>query len=71
MTLHLILKTHHLVLTNNNGLDGELNFLGNDDLITNWEGINHLLVIRNSKNQVTGFEVNGERVMHLKFNKIE
>jgi len=30
-----------------------------------------LLIIRNSKKEITGFEVNSGRIMHLRFNKVE
>jgi hypothetical protein len=28
-------------------------------------------MIRNNKDKITGFEVNSDRIMHLRFNKIE
>ena len=52
--------------------DTELTLLGKNDLVSNYsDEMGHLLILRNNKNQVTGFDVNIERVMHLRFNKIE
>ena len=33
--------------------------------------MDHLMMIRDNKNNITGFEVNSGRIMHLRFNKIE
>jgi len=65
------LKDHHLVLANNRVGDTALVLVGNNHLISNLNSMNHLLVIRNNKNQVIGFEVNSDAIMHLRFNKIE
>lgn len=67
----IVLKNHQLTLTNNKYGDTQLTFLGKDDLQTNFWWMGHLKVMRNNKNQITGFEVNDGRIMHLRFNKIE
>ena len=65
------LKDHHLVLTNNKYSDTRLTLVGIDHLVNDFWWMNHLLVIRNSKKEITGFEVNSGRIMHLRFNKVE
>jgi CubicO group peptidase (beta-lactamase class C family) len=67
----IILKNHHLMLTNNKYEDAELTLTDNDHLVNDFWWMNHLTVIRNNKNEITGFEVNSGRIMHLLFNKIE
>lgn len=66
----IVLKNHQLLLTNAKYDDAKLTLLGNDHLQNeNW-WINHLVMLRNNKNAIKGFEVNSGRIMHLKFNKI-
>jgi CubicO group peptidase (beta-lactamase class C family) len=67
----IALKDHHLVLTNNKYSDTRLTVVGNDHLLSDFWWMNHLLIIRDSKKEITGFEVNSGRIMHLRFNKIE
>jgi hypothetical protein len=67
----IVLKNRDLMLTNNKYGDTQLTFLGKDDLQSNFWWMGHLKVTRNNKNQITGFEVNDGRIMHLRFNKIE
>ena len=65
------LKDHKLVLTNRKYNDSPLSLAGADHIISqNW-WMGHLLIMRNPKKQITGFEVNSGRVLHLQFNKIE
>ncbi|MEP6947942.1 MAG: serine hydrolase domain-containing protein [Ginsengibacter sp.] len=64
------LKDHHLLLTNNKYDDTPLTLVGADHLINDFWWMGHLKIIRNNKNDITGFEVNNGRVMHLKFNKL-
>ena len=65
------LKDHHLKLTNAKYSDTKLTLVGGDHLTSDYWWINHLLMIRDSKKNITGFEVNSGRIMHLKFNKIK
>ena len=67
----IMLKDHKLFLTNSKYNDVPLTLSGANHLLDDYWWINHLVVIRNDKNQITGFEVDGQRVMHLKFNKIK
>jgi hypothetical protein len=67
----IILKDQHLYLTNSKYKDTGLTLVGTDHLTDDFWWMNHLMVIRNKMNQITGFEVNSGRIMHLKFNKIE
>jgi len=67
----ITLKDHHLVLTNNKYSDTRITLVGDDHLLNDYWWMNHLLIIRNSKKEITGFEVNSGRIMHLKFNKVE
>jgi CubicO group peptidase (beta-lactamase class C family) len=65
----ITLKDHHLVLTNDKYNDSRLNLVGADHLTNDLWWMSHLKVIRNDKNDITGFEVNNGRIMHLRFNK--
>jgi CubicO group peptidase (beta-lactamase class C family) len=65
------LKDHHLMLTNDKYNDTQLNIINSDHLVGDYWWMNHLMMMRDSKNKITGFEVNSGRIMHLKFNKIE
>ena len=65
------LKDHRLMLTNDKYNDTKLTLAGPDHLLSDFWWMDHLVVVRNDKNAITGFEVNSGRVMHLKFNKIE
>lgn len=67
----IALKDHKLVLTNNKYNDTKLTLIGSDRLLSDFWWMNHLVVIRNNKKEITGFEVNSGRIMHLRFNKIE
>jgi CubicO group peptidase (beta-lactamase class C family) len=67
----IVLKDHHLFLTNSKYNDAKLALNGKDHLTdVNW-WINHLMMLRDNKNNIRGFEVNSGRIMHLRFNKIE
>ncbi|MEO8415362.1 MAG: serine hydrolase domain-containing protein [Ginsengibacter sp.] len=70
-TYGIALKNHHLVLTNDKYNDAPLALAGANDLFSDTWWMSHLKVLRNSKKQIKGFEVNSGRVMHLLFNKIE
>jgi len=67
----IILKDHQLVLTNDKYNDVNLKLAGTDDLFTDFWWMSHLQIARNNRKQITGFEVNSGRVMHLWFKKIE
>jgi hypothetical protein len=64
------LKDHHLLLTNNKYNDTRLTLVGTDHLLNDFWWMGHLKVIRDNKKDITGFEVNNGRIMHLKFNKL-
>jgi len=63
------LKDHRLSLSNAKYNDSPLTLYGSDHLTCDFWWMNHLHIIRNAKNQITGFELNGNRVMHLRFVK--
>ncbi|MEP7323056.1 MAG: serine hydrolase domain-containing protein [Saprospiraceae bacterium] len=67
----IILKDHHLILTNNKYNDIPLTLSGSDHLFSDYWWISHFKLIRNTKKEIDGFEVNSGRIMHLRFNKIE
>ncbi|HUZ59660.1 MAG TPA: hypothetical protein VMU83_12840 [Hanamia sp.] len=67
----IALKDHHLFLTNPKYNDAKLTLIGKDHLMDDDWWINHLMMLRDSKNNIIGFEVNSGRIMHLRFNKIE
>ncbi len=64
------LKDDHLFLSNAKYNDSPLTLYGEDHLTDEFYWMDHLHITRNTKNQITGFELNGNRVMHLKFVKI-
>ena len=67
----IIVKDHRLMLTNAKYNDTKLTLVGSEHLTSDYWWINHLLMTRDSKKNVTGFEVNSGRITHLKFNKIK
>lgn len=67
----IVLKDHQLLLTNVKYNDTKLNLVNSEHLTSDYWWINHLLMIRDSKKNITGFEVNSGRIMHLKFEKIK
>ena len=66
----IVLKDHQLMLTHAKYNDSKLTVVGNGHLTSGHWWLNHLVMIQDSKNNITGFEVNSGRIMHLKFNKI-
>jgi CubicO group peptidase (beta-lactamase class C family) len=67
----IVLKDHHLLLTNAKYNDVKLALITDDHLTNDNWWMNHLMLLRDAKNKITGFEANSGRIMHLKFNKIE
>ena len=67
----IIAKDGQLYLTNNKYSDTKLTLLGEDHLKDDFWWMSHLLITRDAKTKITGFEVNDGRVMHLKFVKIK
>jgi hypothetical protein len=67
----IVLKDHYLLLTNSKYNDVKLTLVAADHLVNDNWWMNHLLMIRDTKKNITGFEVNSGRIMHLKFNKIK
>ncbi|HLO82554.1 MAG TPA: serine hydrolase domain-containing protein [Chitinophagaceae bacterium] len=66
----IILKDHQLYLANPKYPDARLNLVGDDQMNCGVWWMNNLVVQRGKKKEVTGFEVNNGRVLHLKFKKI-
>ena len=66
----VVLKDHQLMLTNVKYNDTKLTIINNDHLKSDFWWMDHLMILRDKNNKVTGFEVNSGRIMHLKFNKI-
>jgi CubicO group peptidase (beta-lactamase class C family) len=67
----IVLNDHRLELTNSKYNNVKLTLVNKDHLINDYWWINHLLITRNSNGNITGFEINSDRIMHLRFNKIE
>ena len=67
----IMLKDHHLVLTNAKYNDVPLTLYGDNHLTNDFWWMNNLIILRNSKNKIDGFEVNSGRIQHLLFKKIE
>lgn len=65
------LQDHHLLLTNGKYQDTKLTLRGKDHLLTDLWWIKHLVILRDVKSKIIGFEVNNDRIMHLRFNKIK
>lgn len=70
-TYYIILKDKKLYLTNNKYTDAKINVLGDEHLTTDNWWMSHLLVKHDTSKKITGFEVHGGRVLHLKFQKIK
>ncbi|MBP6794480.1 MAG: hypothetical protein KA143_05480, partial [Saprospiraceae bacterium] len=64
------LKEKQLFLTHFKYNDTKITLVGKDHLLNDHWWINHLMITRDAKKNITGFEVNSGRIMHLKFNKI-
>jgi len=69
-TYNIEIKDHSLMLTNAKYSDTKITLIGSEHLMTNNWWISHLMVIRDKNNNVTGFEINCHRIMHLRFNKL-
>ncbi|HVW12627.1 MAG TPA: serine hydrolase domain-containing protein [Mucilaginibacter sp.] len=67
----IVLKDHHLVLTNAKYDDTPLKLYGDDLLHDNFWWMDNLSIVRNAQNKITGFEINSGRVMHVWFKKAE
>jgi hypothetical protein len=67
----IAVKNHHLVLTNNKYNNANLTQAGADHLLCEYWWMDHLVITRNSKKEITGFEINSGRIKHLRFNKID
>ena len=65
----IVLKDHHLILTNSKYNDTPLTLYGDNHLTDGFWWMDNLLILRNAKNQITGFEVNSGRIRHLLFKK--
>ena len=68
---NIFLKNHELYLGNIKYDDSKLMLTGSDHLDVNFWWMDHLVMLRDKKGQITGFEVNSGRVEHLKFNKVK
>jgi CubicO group peptidase (beta-lactamase class C family) len=68
-TYKIVLKDHQLYLINSKYNDTKLTLFGPDHLLNDTWYMKHLLVTRDKSKQITGFEVDSWRVMHLKFVK--
>jgi len=65
----IVLKDHHLVLANSKYNDTPLKLYGNNNLTDDFWWMDNLLILRNTKGQITGFEVNSGRIRHVLFKK--
>ena len=67
----IVLKDHQLMLTNAKYNDTKLTLVNTNHLTNDNWWMNHLVMLRDAKNNITGFEVNSGRIMHLRFDKIK
>lgn len=67
----IVLKDHQLWLTNAKYNDIRLSLTADDQLTDDYWFMDHLKIGKDSKNKISGFEVNSGRIRHLLFKKIE
>lgn len=67
----IVLKDHKLVLTNAKYNDSPLRLMGDNHLSDDFWWMDNLNVLRDSKNKITGFEINSGRIRHVLFKKVE
>lgn len=67
----IILKDHQLFLRHLKYDDERLTLVGEDQMTNSPWWMSNLLMQRDKNKEVIGFEVNGGRVLHLKFRKIK
>ncbi len=67
---HIVLIDHQLFLTNNLYADSKITLLGKDHLITDYDFLYHLHILKMDE-KIIGFELNNGEIMHLRFNKID
>lgn len=65
------IHNHQLMLSSNLYDDTPIWFDGNDNLFTDFWWMSHLQITRNKQHQITGFEMNSSRVLHLVFTKMK
>ena len=67
---NIVLKDHQLVLTSIKYNDIPLTFEGTDHLFNNFWAMYHIMMRRNAGGKIVGFEVNADRVQHVRFDKL-
>jgi hypothetical protein len=67
----IVRKEQVLWITSNRYNDARINLIGADHLYTEYSFLRHLLIKRDSKNRITGFELNSGEILHLFFRKTE
>jgi len=67
----IFLKNHELFLGNIKYNDSKLKLTGSDHFDTDFWWMDHLMILRDKKGVITGFEVNSGRVEHVRFDKIK
>ncbi len=67
----IFLKDHELYLGHIKYNDSRLQLVATDHMDTNLWWMGHLLMLRDKKGAITGFEINSGRVEHVRFDKIK
>ncbi|MBP8033151.1 MAG: beta-lactamase family protein [Bacteroidia bacterium] len=68
----IALNNHNLVMSSDKYDDSIIYLKGTEHLFNeSYWWMNHLKILRDPKDKINGFEVNSDRVIHLKFIKIE
>jgi len=67
----IVRKGQVLWITSNRYNDARINLIGADHLYTEYGFLRHLHIKRDSKNRITGFELNSGEILHLFFRKTE
>jgi len=65
----IVLKDHRLVLTSNKYNDSPLKLYGDNNLTDDFWWMDNLVMLRDKKGRITGFEVNSGRIRHVLFKK--
>jgi len=67
----IVLRDEALYLVSNNHNEAKLSLMGEDHILTGQSFMQHLLVKRDAKDKIKGFELNSQRIMHLYFEKVD
>jgi CubicO group peptidase (beta-lactamase class C family) len=67
----IVRKGRKLWITSNQYKDGRITLAGTEHLLTDYDFMSHLLIKRDSKGRIIGFDLNSGGIMHLFFRKTQ